>query len=41
MGKDMKKALVTEHGVEPGRLVICVTDYDKGEDAKPRVKLIF
>ena len=37
----VKKALVTEHGIEPGRLVICVTDYDKGEDAKPRVKLIF
>ena len=39
--KRLKGALISEHKVEPGRVVICATEYDKNEKAKPRVELVF
>ncbi len=37
----IKQELITRHDVAPGRVIICVTKYDKKEGAKPRVKLLF
>jgi hypothetical protein len=37
----IKRALISQHDVDPGRVVICVTEYDKKENAKPRVEFVF
>jgi hypothetical protein len=37
----VKQNLISQHGIEPGRLVICVNKYDREVKARPRVELVF
>ncbi len=37
----IKRELISKHDVDPGRVIVCVTEYDKSENAKPRVKFVF
>ena len=37
----VKEDLISQHGIESDRLVICVNKFDKEEKARPSVEIIF